>query len=52
MKICQEITQVFDAGKGTDGQTGMTKVTVAFRNLVNASRDWLRVDAEVILGIY
>ena len=51
MKIAPVRAQIFDPGKRPDGRTGMAKVTVAFRNLVNASRNWLRVYVEVKSGI-
>jgi hypothetical protein len=43
-------SELFDAGRRTDGQTAMTKLIVAFRNFVNApkiekiikSNCWLR----------
>jgi len=40
MKIFPLGTEVFQG----DGQTDMTKLTVAFRNFANAPTDWIRAD--------
>jgi hypothetical protein len=39
MKILPVEAKLFNADERTDGQTDMTKLTVAFRNLANAAKE-------------
>jgi hypothetical protein len=39
MKICPVGTELLHAGGRTDGRTDMTKLTAAFRNFANASKN-------------